>query len=183
MPVCLQNQCPSYLITFTSHQGWGSLEGGKEDERMLRTGRGRWGGGGRRKGGGGARGCGQRTARPEHPCLRVLSSPHPQFPGGETCLHYHGRSGAAFTSTPSLHPERPAIPLPAASVMGRCQSSGRWLGGAASFCITEDARPRSASSSTGLSPSRDPRCLPQGPPNSRSGGSTGGHGGSPPNTS
>lgn len=50
MPVCLQNQCPSYLITFTSHQGWGSLEGGKEDERMLRTGRGRWGGWGGREG-------------------------------------------------------------------------------------------------------------------------------------
>lgn len=49
------------------------------------------------------------------PC--ALSSPHPQFPGGELCLHHRRRSGTAFTSTPFLHPERPATPLPAASVM------------------------------------------------------------------
>lgn len=114
--MCLQSQCPSYLITFTSYQGWGSLEGGKEDERMLGRGRGKGGGGGGREGGG-PQGCEQDTVRPEHPCLRVLSSPHPQFPGGETCLHHHRRSGAAFTSTPSLCPERLATPLPAASVM------------------------------------------------------------------
>ena len=65
---------------------------------------------------------------------------------------------------------------------GDARAAGAGQGWAAS-CITENARPRSASSSTGLSPLRDPRCLPQGPPNSRSGGSTGEHGGSPPNTS
>lgn len=48
---------------------------------------------------------------------RALSSPHPQFPGGELCLYHHGRSGAAFTSTPFPCPKRQATPLPAASVM------------------------------------------------------------------
>ena len=65
---------------------------------------------------------------------RALSSLHPQFPGGELCLYHLGRSGAAFTSTPFRRPERPATPLPAASVM-REMPEQWWLTGWGCFLL------------------------------------------------
>lgn len=152
----------------------------------------RWGGGdgeGKGEGGGGREGEGHRdagrTQRGQSTPVSTCSffSPSP-VSWGRTVSVPPREVWSSFHLNPLPVPRKAGHP--SACCLGDAGDAiavvaGR--AGAASFCITGNARPRSASCLTGLSPARDPRCLPQGPPNSRSGGSTGEHGGSPPNTS